>query len=404
MKKKISILILILTISFLAPILNNSMQQTKAYLSYYSGGTHTDMIFAAVHMYIWEATDDDFFACKEEIFNISHDYYDRMRYAQEDYDSDYYKQWGHYWNPYLHIGLYGNPGAPYHAKNYFEKAINYYLGLGIYPVDKSEAYYNLGHAIHLLQDVTVPHHANLDPFGKHSDYEYFCDVRYKDGEIDFPIYGTYEGQKDWNGNISVEGWIHQAALLAYPYYNIIESSPYNYHLWIDTATFLMGKAVELTAGFIFYFWQIVHNLDKDFDSLGARTEYTHNSDPFLYDTDFDTIGDYEEVMPGLDGYITHPSSNDTDKDYLSDAAEINTYFTHPNINDTDTDTFLDGIEVANGTDPLDPSDHPPFPSESNTSTPFAGYKKLVPIVGFFSIILAVFVIRRKITSLNGLFK
>lgn len=70
------------------------------------------------------------------------------------------------------------------------------------------------------------------------------------------------------------------------------------------------------------------------------------------DSDGDGLTDAEEV-----GYQTDPNSDDTDQDGLYDWDELNVYSTDPLSYDTDGDGADDGLEVYNGTDPLDPNSH-----------------------------------------------
>ena len=64
---------------------------------------------------------------------------------------------GHYCDPTTGLGfnLVFQGGGSY-AQGYFDKAVDLYKG-----GNKQEAYYNLGAAIHVLQDLTVPHHAHI---------------------------------------------------------------------------------------------------------------------------------------------------------------------------------------------------------------------------------------------------
>lgn len=393
---------MILSISIGMPFIINENSTTNAYLSYYPNGTHSDLIWGALNCLAYESENETswFYICRQEITNPIKNYFDSLVKAQDEYDFYYYYQWEHYWNPYTKTGLYGNIGAPYHAQSYFDKAVNYYLGLGIYSEDKEKAYYYLGYAIHLLQDVTVPHHARNDPFNYHTTYENFCDREFKDGNIVFPLTGIYNTPRDWFGYINVKGWVHEAALSAAPYYEIIENNAYDYNIWLNTAIELMGKAVKLTAGLLFYFWQYVQNIDYDQDGLDAWTEQENNADNTLIDSDFDSIDDLEEITLGNDGFITNPGTNDTDSDRLSDLEEITIYFTHPSINDTDTDSFLDGEEVEKGYDPLDPNDHPPYltspiTNPNNTPSNLTGVELIIPILSFSIIILIIFIRKKK---------
>ncbi|MHA1779208.1 MAG: NosD domain-containing protein [Candidatus Heimdallarchaeaceae archaeon] len=123
------------------------------------------------------------------------------------------------------------------------------------------------------------------------------------------------------------------------------------------------------------------NLDPDNDGLTNMQEYQHNSDPLKIDTDGDGLTDGQEVNiygtdptnidtdgDGLpDGweltlYGTDPALKDTDGDGLTDGQEVNIYGTDPTKIDTDGDGYSDSEEIQAGTDPLDPKDHPEYPS------------------------------------------
>ena len=67
------------------------------------------------------------------------------------------------------------------------------------------------------------------------------------------------------------------------------------------------------------------------------------------DTDKDGLPDEEELSLGI-----NPRVPDTDFDGLGDFEEVKVYNTNPSMKDTDGDGFIDGVEVQNGFDPLKP--------------------------------------------------
>ena len=81
------------------------------------------------------------------------------------------------------------------------------------------------------------------------------------------------------------------------------------------------------------------------------------------------------------GYATVAAVIDSDGDGLTDAQEdrnldmiINAGETNPALADTDGDGVSDGVEVAQGSNPLDPNDHTPHPTSptpTKTATPTA---------------------------------
>lgn len=102
------------------------------------------------------------------------------------------------------------------------------------------------------------------------------------------------------------------------------------------------------------------NADTDGDGLGDQAEALNGfnwygeeyfTSPCMYDTDNDGLEDGEEVILGLDNFLTHANNSDTDNDGLIDGYEVlfvpRPYQnpTNPLINDTDSDGMLDGWEM-----------------------------------------------------------
>ncbi|MBR3448698.1 MAG: VWA domain-containing protein [Oscillospiraceae bacterium] len=90
----------------------------------------------------------------------------------------------------------------------------------------------------------------------------------------------------------------------------------------------------------------VSDFDEDFDndSLTNGEEYAAGTDPYVKDTDGDTLSDGDEIHT----YLTDPLVVDTDQDGLDDADED--YFgTDPNNPDTDGNGIPDGDEKRDQT-------------------------------------------------------
>lgn len=84
--------------------------------------------------------------------------------------------------------------------------------------------------------------------------------------------------------------------------------------------------------------------DSDFDGLGDGEELNlFKTDPLINDTDRDGLNDYDEVKI----FMTDPNSADSDGDDILDADEIKVYNTNPNNRDTDGDNLTDGYEINN---------------------------------------------------------
>ncbi|MHA1836340.1 MAG: hypothetical protein ACTSVH_00125 [Candidatus Heimdallarchaeota archaeon] len=89
------------------------------------------------------------------------------------------------------------------------------------------------------------------------------------------------------------------------------------------------------------------DLDDDLDGLNNTMEFLYGCEPDNDDTDGDGILDGEEVIPGVDGFITNPTDEDTDGDFLPDLWEVEEGF-DPTDEDIDDNGVLDSEEDSDG--------------------------------------------------------
>jgi phospholipase C len=76
------------------------------------------------------------------------------------------KSSNHFYNPHRNRGLYGNSDAKIECISYYTKALSEYFHGNI-----ENAMFYLGASCHLIQDLTVPQHANVHLLNSHRSYE-----------------------------------------------------------------------------------------------------------------------------------------------------------------------------------------------------------------------------------------
>lgn len=76
------------------------------------------------------------------------------------------KSSNHFYNPYTEKGLYGNSNTKKECLSYYTKALE-----GYFHGDIKNAMFYLGAACHLIQDLMVPQHANVNLLKNHRSYE-----------------------------------------------------------------------------------------------------------------------------------------------------------------------------------------------------------------------------------------
>jgi len=152
-----------------------------------------------------------------------------------------------------------------------------------------------------------------------------------------------------------------------------QSEAYLLHVMNNTTAFVRLPFYDQDADLLPRWWEDLYGLsdsnaadaltDLDSDGVSNLSEYQHQSNPQVVDTDGDGLTDLQEIVT----YNTDPAKADTDGEGLSDQAEVVTYHTDPRDTDTDNDGFSDFVEVTYGGDPNDPSGVPnPLMSYSQT--------------------------------------
>ncbi|WP_432401375.1 zinc dependent phospholipase C family protein [Wukongibacter sp. M2B1] len=113
---------------------------------------------------------NDNFLIAYEFFalHISH-INDGAYWADQDFKSS-----SHLYNPYTKRGLFGRKNAMDLSIEYYENAKAFFLD-----GNEDKAMFYLGAALHIIQDLTIPQHANVRLLDNHRQYETFVKRTYQ---------------------------------------------------------------------------------------------------------------------------------------------------------------------------------------------------------------------------------
>ena len=100
-----------------------------------------------------------------DVYNLMADYIHYINEGAVWADQDL-KSSNHFYSPMTKRGLYGNSNAKNECESYYNRALNEFV-LG----NIKEAMFFLGAACHLVQDVTIPQHANIELLNNHRSFE-----------------------------------------------------------------------------------------------------------------------------------------------------------------------------------------------------------------------------------------
>lgn len=101
----------------------------------------------------------------DDVYNVLSKYIDDINEGVVWADQDL-KSSNHFYSPKTKRGLYGNSNAKNECESYYNRALNEFV-LG----NIKEAMFYLGAACHLVQDVTIPQHANVELLNNHRSFE-----------------------------------------------------------------------------------------------------------------------------------------------------------------------------------------------------------------------------------------
>lgn len=159
----------------------------------------------------------------------------------------------HYHDPWTHTGLAGFRSAGELATEQFDLAVaRWFAG------DRVGAGFHLGWAAHMVQDLTVPHHARLTPLNYHAEYETYVLANQasaavvSNGSYEFPtkLPGHFEDEAD------PSDWVDYSAHRGYDRFSDVSfGDPNGFRQAMGD---LLPAAQRTTAGFVLMFLRTVN--------------------------------------------------------------------------------------------------------------------------------------------------
>lgn len=171
--------------------------------------------------------------------NISH-INDGTYWADQDFKSSC-----HLYNPYTKKGLYGRKTAMDLAVEYYNKAKELWLAN-----NEKESMFYLGAALHIIQDMTIPQHANARLLDNHKQYETFVKRTYQ--YID-----KFKATKDAYILDTIEEYIRFNARVALKIYKKFKDIKENEARYYKVANCTLPLAQRTTAGCMLTFYDSV---------------------------------------------------------------------------------------------------------------------------------------------------
>ena len=158
-------------------------------------------------------------------------------WADQDFKSS-----GHFYNPHKKKGMYGAQNAMKLGQEYYQKALDLW---GLEEPEKS--FFYLGAALHIIQDMTIPQHANIRLLDNHRQYENFVKRTYQYCNEFKVEHGTYRLH-------TIEEYIRFNARVALKVYKKFKEIPDTELRYYRTAKCTLPLAARTTAGCMLTFY------------------------------------------------------------------------------------------------------------------------------------------------------
>lgn len=150
-----------------------------------------------------------------------------------------FKNMSHFLNPRTNKGIYGWTDAVRECGLFWNQALYFWQGQNY-----EKAFFYLGAAVHLVQDMCVPHHAMGILFDGHQEYEAWVVANRYNYRVE------EQGIYDLGG--SPGEWIRSNSSFAARYYHLVGATSAKRDYGQATGI-LLARAQRVTAGFLSYF-------------------------------------------------------------------------------------------------------------------------------------------------------
>lgn len=183
----------------------------------------------------------------EDAYNFLSKYIDNINEGAVWADQDF-KSSSHFYNPETKRGLYGSSNAKKECILYYKRALNEY-----FKGDIENSMFYLGASCHLIQDITIPQHANVELLHNHRSYENWVIKMYR-------RHHSFTVNKSGIYLVSIVDYIDlnsKSALVTYNMYEKIKNE--NTRFYKITAN-VLTMAQKTTAGLMYNFYYHIQKL------------------------------------------------------------------------------------------------------------------------------------------------
>ena len=182
--------------------------------------------------------------------------------ADLPYFSGYILHLMHFHHPWSHRGYLSKSSAADQTAKIYSLAINRWQN-GY----KGCALYQLGRALHLIQDINIPQHAGISAFKGHGDFERWLTVHGNQFTVQTGGYYEWEQTFSLNGtnhyanSKNVYDWIDYGSHTSYPYFmEYFFDGNYTEAVFPEIAAKVMPNVLRLSAGFLAKFAEETKNI------------------------------------------------------------------------------------------------------------------------------------------------